>query len=222
MKLVDIANQLNLSFKGDSDTCITQFYSKECPLKNSIKYLGNKASYKGLSNSYISAVIISVENAKNYNGNCLIDNNHYLAFSNISRLLSPDQIPAYSIHSTAYVFTKAKLGNNVSIGPQCVIEDNVEIGDNSILDAACIIANDVKIGEGTYFFPKVTVYQHCTIGNNVRIQSGAIIGSEGFGYARQDNPTAGVELHIQERSLLAMMCRLVQTQLLIEAQLTIR
>lgn len=69
----------------------------------------------------------------------------------------------------SYIGKNCKIGNNVKIHAQVSIGDNVTIGDN------CILYFGVKIKNGSI------------IGNNCEIHSGAVIGSDGFGFAPQDD-----------------------------------
>ncbi len=77
----------------------------------------------------------------------------------------------------------AKLGNNVSIGANAVIESGVELGDNVIIGAGCFVGKNSKIGAGSRLWANVTIYHEIQIGQNCLIQSGTVVGADGFGYA---------------------------------------
>ena len=64
------------------------------------------------------------------------------------------------IHQTAIIDSNAKIGNNVEIGPYCVIGSEVQISDNNKLYSHVNISGNTKIGEGNTFYP------FCSIGNN--------------------------------------------------------
>ena len=78
---------------------------------------------------------------------------------------------------------KARLGNNVSIGACAVIDDDVCIGDDSIIYGGCYIGHETKIGKNCLLYPNVSVRERIDIGNRVIIHSGAVIGSDGFGFS---------------------------------------
>jgi UDP-3-O-[3-hydroxymyristoyl] glucosamine N-acyltransferase len=90
---------------------------------------------------------------------------------------------ASGIHSTAIVPSSATIGKNISIGAYAVIGEQVVVGDNSKIGAGCIIGNQTLIGSDCILYPDVIVYHQCKIGNRVILQSGAVIGSDGFGFA---------------------------------------
>lgn len=77
----------------------------------------------------------------------------------------------------------AKLGNNVSIGANAVIESGVELGDNVVIGAGCFVGKNSKIGAGSRLWANVTIYHEIQIGQNCLIQSGTVVGADGFGYA---------------------------------------
>jgi UDP-3-O-[3-hydroxymyristoyl] glucosamine N-acyltransferase len=87
------------------------------------------------------------------------------------------------VHPTAVVDPTAQLGEGVVIGAYCVVERGRRIGAWSTLYPGCFVGPNCQIGESTVLFPKVTVYENTEIGNRVRIHSGAVLGSDGFGYA---------------------------------------
>jgi UDP-3-O-[3-hydroxymyristoyl] glucosamine N-acyltransferase len=87
------------------------------------------------------------------------------------------------IEQPCYIHPSAKIGENVYVGAFAYIGPNVKVGSNSKIYPQVFIADDVTIGESTTIFPGVKVYFDCKIGNQVIIHSGAIIGSDGFGFA---------------------------------------
>lgn len=115
--------------------------------------------------------------------------NPYLAFLKVVTLFARNPMERYprGIHSTALVDGTTVIGEQVAIGAYSVIEKGVRVGDRStILPHACI-CDDVTIGSDCLIYPQVTVRERCEIGNNVIIHAGAVIGSDGFGYAKDGN-----------------------------------
>jgi UDP-3-O-[3-hydroxymyristoyl] glucosamine N-acyltransferase len=93
------------------------------------------------------------------------------------------------IHPTAVIHPSATIGVNCSIGAYTVIGERVEIGDSVKIFPHVVIGNDVKVGENCLFYPQVTIREECIIGNRVIIQSGAVIGGDGFGFAPKRDKT---------------------------------
>lgn len=86
------------------------------------------------------------------------------------------------IHPSAVVHPTAKIGKNVYIGPCAVIEEGVEIGDGTVIGAGCYIGHFTTVGKDCKFLANVTVSFRCRIGNKVILNSGVVIGCDGFGF----------------------------------------
>ena len=86
------------------------------------------------------------------------------------------------IHPTSVVESGAEVDPQAHIGAFCHIEKGARIGKGTVIDAFCQVGENVQIGEDCRIFPRVTFYSGVKIGNRVRIHSGTVIGSDGFGY----------------------------------------
>jgi UDP-3-O-[3-hydroxymyristoyl] glucosamine N-acyltransferase len=107
-----------------------------------------------------------------------------LALAQALALLSPPRMPAPGIHATCVLGERVRMGAGVFLGPYVVVGDGVEIGDRVQVHAHGVIEDGVRIGPGSVLHPHVTVRHGCVLGARVVLQSGAVIGSDGFGYAQ--------------------------------------
>ncbi len=98
----------------------------------------------------------------------------------IERLLWPR--PAPGVHSTAVIAAGAKVDATAHIGPLCVVEAGAQIGANTILQAQVYVGREAIIGPDGWLMPHASVMDYCTLGRRVRLHSGVVIGSDGFGY----------------------------------------
>jgi UDP-3-O-[3-hydroxymyristoyl] glucosamine N-acyltransferase len=114
-------------------------------------------------------------------------NNPESAFARLTALYYPYPEAPAGISDKAAVHPEAALGRDVSVGPYAVIEKGVVIGDRSVIGAHVVIGEYVEIGSETRIFPNVTIYPRVKIGNRVIIHSGTVIGSDGFGFARDQD-----------------------------------
>ena len=105
-----------------------------------------------------------------------------LAFARAVAWLLPEPLVVQGRHPSAVIDASASLGENVAVGAGAVIEAHARIGKNCQIGAGCYVGTNVEMGEGTVLFPRVTIYRGVRIGQRVRIHSGAVIGSDGFGY----------------------------------------
>lgn len=107
-----------------------------------------------------------------------------LLCAKIEEILSKNFV--HGIDRTAVIHRSVKLGNFLSIGPRVVIEEGVTIADRVVIGAGTFIGYDTEIGENTILAPNVTIMPCSKIGRDVKINSGAVIGSDGFGYETID------------------------------------
>jgi len=82
----------------------------------------------------------------------------------------------------SFISPLAKIGQNVHIGPFCVIEDHAIIEDNCFLSSHVHIGHHAHVKSGTRLFPHVFVGAYCEIGKNCWISANTTIGSDGFGF----------------------------------------
>jgi UDP-3-O-[3-hydroxymyristoyl] glucosamine N-acyltransferase len=112
--------------------------------------------------------------------------NPKLAFARAAAWLVSLAPIATGIHPTAIIAPSARLASGVAVGPYAVIEENVEIGAGTEIGAYCFLGRGAKIGEACRLHPRVTLYAGSRLANRVILHSGAVIGSDGFGYVMGD------------------------------------
>ena len=84
------------------------------------------------------------------------------------------------MHETASVDPSAHIGPNVTV------EAGATIGPGVVIDAGCFVGRDAEIGAGTHLFANVTFHARCKIGKRGILHSGSVIGTDGFGFAREN------------------------------------
>ncbi len=82
----------------------------------------------------------------------------------------------------SYVAPTAKIGRDVAVMPFAYIDDGAEIGDGTVIYPHVYVGKNVKTGSGCVFYPSSTIREGCVLGNKIVLQSGAVIGGDGFGY----------------------------------------
>lgn len=108
--------------------------------------------------------------------------NPRVAFARLMERFYPEPLPAPGIHPTAVVDPTAQVDPAAYVGPYCVIGAGTWVGAGAVLFAHVWVGENSRIGEQTRIFPNVSIYPGTRIGRRVRIHSGAVIGSDGFGY----------------------------------------
>lgn len=90
--------------------------------------------------------------------------------------------PAAGVHPTAVIGAGCRIAPTATIGPCCVVEEGASVGEHSVLQAHVFVGRHVSIGRDCLLMAHVTIQGHCRLGDRVRLQSGVVIGGDGFGY----------------------------------------
>ncbi len=186
MKLQEIAERLGCRVEGDGAIEITGVAGLDQAGPSELSFLSNPR-YAPLLDSTRAAAVIIGEAAPGRTLSWLVSTNPYLDFARALELFYQPPRPRTGIHPTAAVAESAIVGNNAGIGAFCVIGENVVIGDNAILHPHVVIYEGVRIGSDFEAHSHAVVREYCEIGNRVILQNGAIVGPDGYGFARQDD-----------------------------------
>ena len=116
----------------------------------------------------------------------LISKRPRLAFATAAKLLYPRTIHPSGIHPSAVVDSSAKVAPTAGVGALAVIEANAVIGERSFIASGCHIGEAVVIGDDCEVYPRVVIYPGTTIGRRVVVHAGAVLGSDGFGFVRDE------------------------------------
>ncbi|AMK32519.1 UDP-3-O-[3-hydroxymyristoyl] glucosamine N-acyltransferase [Pseudomonas putida] len=185
MTLGQLAEALGAELRGPEALQITGLATLQEAGCGQLSFLANKQYRKFLDESSASAVLLKAEDAEGFAGNALIVPDPYLAYARISHLFDPKPKAVAGIHPSAVVAEDAQVDASASIGPFAVIESGARVGANVTVGAHCFVGARCVIGEGGWLAARVTLYHDVTIGKRVVIQSGAVIGGEGFGFANE-------------------------------------
>jgi UDP-3-O-[3-hydroxymyristoyl] glucosamine N-acyltransferase len=183
----DLIKQLGGELIGDSNILINSVASLESANKDSVSFFNNPKYLDLLKNTKAALVILNKESCALHAGACIVVDNPYLYFAKISRLLNPIKILKKEIHKSAIIHPTCKLGKDIYIGPNVIIEENVSIADGVTVHAGVIIESDNVIGANSTIHPNVVIKTNTIIGKNCILYAGAVIGSDGFGYAKDND-----------------------------------
>ena len=166
LTLAEIARRLGGRVAGDPATRVRQVGSLEHAGAGEISFLSSARFKSRLGATRASAVILSPEFEDLTPLPRIVSEAPYLYFARVSQLFNPLTTQAPGVHPSAVLGKDVRLGQGVAIGAGCVIGDGVSIGDGSCL------------------YPRVVIYEKCSLGKRVIVHAGAVIGADGFGIAR--------------------------------------
>ncbi len=183
IKLKDICEHLGGELSGDGAIEITGIAGIKEATPNQITFVANAKYLSDIATTQASAIIIGPGVSGNGKPTICVEN-PYWGFVKVVELFARDkgQQLQPGIHETAILGENVKIGERVTIQALSVIADNVEIGDDTVIYPFVYIGARSKIGDNGLIYPHVSIREDVTIGARVIIHSGAVIGSDGFGF----------------------------------------
>ena len=146
-----------------------------------------------LKDTQATAVILEEKYAAENPAASLIVDNPEVAFAKISKLFAYRPQVKSGIDRSAVVGDDCDIDSTAMIGARCVLGVGVKIGANSQISPGTVLGDYVEIGSDCMLYSNVTCYHHVTVGDRVMIHSGAVIGADGFGFARDKDCWQKVE-----------------------------
>ncbi len=181
----EVAQFVQARVLGDETVQLTGIASVESAIAGDLIFVDQEKNFRRAVESRASAVIVGdfVAAAKNSKP-LLVATQPRLAFARAAQLLCPRPEPKPGIHPSAIVHSSAQLANDVTVDERVVIGEGVYIGGGTRIRAGGVIGAKVSIGCNCDLYPNVTVYPDVLLGDRVIVHSGAVLGSDGFGYVR--------------------------------------
>jgi len=179
-----MATRLGCRLDGDGEVEIERVAGIEDAGPGDITFLSNSRYAPVLGRTRASAVILG-EGAPAAPCAMLRTDEPYLAFARAVGLLHPAVAPAPGIHPLAWVAASATIGQNASVGPFAAIDEDATIGDGVVIGPLVAIGRGARIGDGCRIHANVSIREGVVMGARVVVQDGAVIGSDGFGFARR-------------------------------------
>ena len=186
MRLKDIADRLGCKLEGPENLEITGVAGIEEAAQTDLTFLANPKYAPKVETTQAGAVIVGTD-FQAPRRSLLRSDNPYLAFAKAIEMFHPAERPPAGIHPTAVVAPSARIGRNASIGPYAVIEDDAALGDDCIVKSFVVIYRGARIGDRFMAHSHAVVRENVRIGNDVILQNGAVVGADGFGFARQSD-----------------------------------
>lgn len=185
MKLSELAEKLGGVRTGAGDPEITGVAGIEEAEPGQLTFVANPKYTAEAKKTRASAVVVSPEFPEIDRPTLRIANPD-LAFARAIELFY--QPPAYppGIHPRAEVHPSARIGRDAHIGAYAVIGENVVIGDRAVILPHVVLYPGVTVGHDFFAHAHAVVRENCRLGDHVILQNGAIVGSDGFGFARRE------------------------------------
>jgi UDP-3-O-[3-hydroxymyristoyl] glucosamine N-acyltransferase len=188
LKLKEIAERLGCRLEGDGELEIHRVTGIEDAGPGDLTFFSNPKYSAELRGTRASAVILGPK-ADGAPCAMLRDPQPYLAFAKAVELFQDNWRPAPGAHRLASLGDGVQLGEGASIGPFAVIGEGAAIGARTIVYPHAVVGRHAQIGDDCVLHARVSIRERVQIGNRVIIQDGAVIGSDGYGFARRPDGT---------------------------------
>ncbi len=191
--LNELAAALGLELRGSdaaASTPIEGLAALASAGPHHLSFFTNSRYYADLGKTKAAAVILRAADAAQCPVACLISNNPYFSYAKASQLFDRRPKEPAVIHVAAHLDPSVIVGEGVSIAANVVIGAGVSIGAGTVIGANCVIGPDCVIGTDCRLYPNVSLYHAVTLGDRCIVHSGAVLGSDGFGFAK-----AGAQHH---------------------------
>ncbi len=188
--LKELATALGLELRGSrsaASTVIEGLAALATAGPGQLSFYNNPRYHADLCSTRAAAVILRPEDAADCPATCLLSSNPYLSYAQASQLFDSRPHEPVTIHAAAHVDPSALVGAGVSIAANVVVGAGVSIGAGTVIGANCVIGPDCRIGAGCLLYPNVTLYHAVVLGERCIVHSAAVVGSDGFGFAKSGN-----------------------------------
>ncbi|MBC8181633.1 UDP-3-O-(3-hydroxymyristoyl)glucosamine N-acyltransferase [candidate division KSB1 bacterium] len=185
LTLTEIAELVNGEVVGDGSVIITGVGKIEDALPGQITFISNPKYVKFIDSTKASAVLVG-EDFPQVSIPVVRTKNAYFSFLKLLRYFNPPiETLEEGIHPSAVIHETATIGANTRIGAGVVIGKSSRIGENSTIYPGVVIGVDVVVGSNTVLHANVVLRERVKVGSKVILHSGVVVGSDGFGFARE-------------------------------------
>ncbi len=185
MNLGELARRLGAELRGDAELEITGVKGIEVAGPTEITFVANPR-YAGLARTTQAAAVLVEPEFPDITAATLRIKNPYLAFSRALGLFYQPPTYAPGIHATAVIDPTAEIGDSAHIGAYVVVGPGVRIGAHATLLPHVVLYPRVQAGDHLFAHAHAVVREACILGDHVTLENGAIIGADGFGFAKNE------------------------------------
>jgi UDP-3-O-[3-hydroxymyristoyl] glucosamine N-acyltransferase len=183
LRLGDLAERAGVELRGDPDLRVDRVATLEQAGPGAVAFLTSGRYRRYLKATTATAVVLSPDDLGDCPTAALVTANPHLAFARIAGYLNPPAALSAGIHTTAFVHPEAVLDDGVAVGPQAVVMRGAKLGARVQVAAGGFVGEGAEIGADSQLGVNVTVAERVVVGQRAVLHPGAVLGSDGFGFA---------------------------------------
>jgi UDP-3-O-[3-hydroxymyristoyl] glucosamine N-acyltransferase len=185
MKLGELATRLGAELRGDAELEVTGVRGIEEAGTTEVTFVANPR-YTSLARTTKAAAVLVDPGFQEIEAATLRLTNPYLAFSRALGMFYQAPVYAPGVHATAVIDPTATIGDGAHVGAYVVVGPGVRIGAHATLLPHVVLYPGVQAGARFFAHAHAVVRENCVLGDDVTLENGAIIGSDGFGFAKDE------------------------------------
>lgn len=189
LSLGEIVARLGGELRGEASIRVRQVASLQTATAEHVSFLANPRYRQQLLQTRAAAVILAPEAASACPVAAIVSNDPYAYYARLAQWLNPPVPLAVGVHATAT--SESELQPSVSVAAGARIGRNVRLGEGVQIGANCVIGDAVEIGAHSRIHANVTIHHACRLGARAIVHSGVVIGTDGFGFARERDASLG-------------------------------
>jgi len=187
----ELGEILNGTIEGNPNVQVSKPSKIEEGVEGSISFLSNP-KYEPFVYTTKSSILLvhkDFEPVKPVKPTLIRVEDVYACFTVLLEKFSSEILQKRGISQHAFIHHKARIGDNISVGHFTTIEEGASVGNDTTIYPNVFIGRNVKIGDNVVLHPGVKIYHDCVIGDNCIVHANAVLGSDGFGFAPEENGT---------------------------------
>jgi UDP-3-O-[3-hydroxymyristoyl] glucosamine N-acyltransferase len=191
LKLRDIADRLQCRLEGDGDVDIVRVAAIDKAGPGDLTFVANNRYLPQLATTRASAVILGPARGAASHHSCAVlrADDPYSAFAHAVSLFVPATRPAAGIDALSAIAADAEIGADVSIGPFVTVGAGASVGARTVIHPNVVVGPGARIGADCVIYSQASIRERVAIGDRVTLHNGVVVGSDGYGFARQKDGT---------------------------------
>jgi UDP-3-O-[3-hydroxymyristoyl] glucosamine N-acyltransferase len=191
MRLRELAHALQCRLEGDAAIEIVRVAGIDQAQHGDITFVDNPRYVPHLASTNASAVIIAEDLAIPVGTGFAVlrSKKPYVDFARAVALFLPSSAPAKGIDTLSAIAADARIGAEASIGPFVTVGAGASIGARTTLYPHVAVGQGASIGDDCVIHSQCSIRERAVVGNRVILHDGVVVGSEGFGFAKQADGT---------------------------------
>jgi UDP-3-O-[3-hydroxymyristoyl] glucosamine N-acyltransferase len=185
LTLGELAVRFGCELRGDPLLQVTRVATLATAEAGALTFLANPQYRYQLADTRATVVVLDTQSAAGCPVAALIHANPYAIYARMAALLYPTPLSVPGISPGASIAPGAIVHPSAQVGPAAIIAEGARIGERSIVGPGCYIGKNASLGADCCLRAHVTLEHGVQLGDRVLIHAGAVIGADGFGFARE-------------------------------------